>query len=72
MCIRDRDGNEQRTEEVTFNADTLQTITMNLPDGVKFHNVTTGKTSKAGASVEDVYKRQPRKWVREASFQYFL
>ncbi|MFR5700380.1 MAG: hypothetical protein ACLUD0_00005, partial [Eubacterium ramulus] len=46
------DGNEQRTEEVTFNADTLQTITMNLPDGVKFHNVTTGKTSKAGASVE--------------------
>lgn len=46
------DGNGQRTEEITFMADTLQTITMKLPDGVKFHNVTTGKTSKAGADVE--------------------
>lgn len=46
------DGNSQRTEEITFNADTLQTITMKLPEGVKFHNVTTGKTSKAGAEVE--------------------
>ena len=46
------DGNSQRTEEITFKADELQTITMKLPEGVKFHNVTTGKTSKAGADVE--------------------
>lgn len=46
------DGNSQRTKEITFQADALQTITMKLPDGVKFHNITTGKTSKAGADVE--------------------
>lgn len=46
------DGNSQRTEEITFKADVLQTITMKLPDGVKLHNVTTGKTSAAGADVE--------------------
>lgn len=46
------EGNEQRTEVITFKADTLQTITMKLPAGVKFHNVTTGNTSKAGADVE--------------------
>lgn len=46
------DGNSQRTEEITFKADVLQTITMKLPSGVKFHNVSTGKTSAAGASVE--------------------
>ena len=46
------DGNSQRTEDITFKADTLQTITMKLPDGVKLHNVTTGKTSAAGADVE--------------------
>ncbi len=47
------DGNIQRTKEITFKADKLQTITMKLPDGVKFHNVTTGKTSAgAGADVE--------------------
>ena len=46
------DGNSQRTEEITFEADALQTITMKLPSGVKFHNVSTGKTSAAGASVE--------------------
>ena len=46
------DGNGQRTPEVTFNADKLQTITFKLPAGVKLHNVTTGKISKAGASVE--------------------
>lgn len=46
------DGNSQRTEEITFKADELQTITMKLPSGVKFHNVSTGKTSAAGASVE--------------------
>ena len=46
------DGNAQRTKEITFKADELQSITMKLPDGVKFHNVSTGKTSKAGADVE--------------------
>ena len=46
------DGNSQRTKDITFNADVLQTITMKLPAGVKFHNLTTGTTSKAGASVE--------------------
>lgn len=46
------DGNSQRTEEITFKADALQTITMKLPSGVKFHNVSNGKTSAAGASVE--------------------
>lgn len=46
------DGNGQRTPEVTFNADKLQTVTFKLSEGVKLHNVITGKTSKAGASVE--------------------
>ena len=46
------EGNRQRIEEVTFRADAQQTITMKLPSGVKFHNVTTGKTSKEGESVE--------------------
>ena len=45
-------GNSQRTEEITFKASELQTITMKLPSGVRLHNVTTGKTSSAGASVE--------------------
>lgn len=45
-------GNSQRTEEITFKASELQTITMKQPSGVKLHNVTTGKTSSAGASVE--------------------
>ena len=46
------EGNRQRTKDITFNADTLQTITMKLPAGVQLHNMTTGKTSKAGANVE--------------------
>ena len=46
------DGNSQRTKEITFKADELQSITMKLPSGVKLHNVTTGKTSKAGEAVE--------------------
>ena len=45
------DGNQQRTEEITFHAASQQTITMDLPDGVKLHNVSTGKTSSAGADV---------------------
>lgn len=46
------DGNSQRTKDITFKADALQTITMKLPAGVKLHNLSTGKTSKAGANVE--------------------
>lgn len=46
------EGSSQRTKVVTFDADELQTITFKLPDGVKLHNETTGKTSKAGAEVE--------------------
>lgn len=45
------DGNIQRTKEVTFQADSRQSITMKLPKGVKFHNVSTGKISNAGADV---------------------
>ena len=45
------DGNQQRTEEITFHAASQQTITLDLPDGVKLHNVSTGKTSSAGADV---------------------
>lgn len=45
------DGNSQRTKSITFKADKAQSITMKLPDGVKFHNETTGKTSAAGADV---------------------
>lgn len=46
------EGNIQRTKTITFKADELQTITFKLPAGVKLVNVTTGKTSSAGASVE--------------------
>ncbi|MCI9077239.1 MAG: peptidase, partial [Dorea sp.] len=46
------EGNIQRTKEITFKADKLQMITMKLPSGVKFHNVTTGKISNAGESIE--------------------
>lgn len=46
-----KDGDIQRTENVTFNADSSQSIVMNLPDGVVFHNVTTGAVSNPGASV---------------------
>jgi len=46
-----KDGSVQRTKEISFNADSLQTITFNLPSGVRLHNVTTGQTSASGASV---------------------
>lgn len=46
------EGNVQRTKTISFKADALQTITFNLPKGVKLVNVSTGKTSAAGASVE--------------------
>ena len=45
------DGDQQRTEEITFQAASQQTITLDLPDGVKLHNVSTGMTSAAGAAV---------------------
>ena len=45
------DGDQQRTENITFHASGQQTITMDLPDGVKLHNISTGKTSSAGAKV---------------------
>lgn len=46
-----QEGQEQRTEEIIFTADSLQSITMQLPEGVVFHNITTGKSSATGASV---------------------
>ena len=46
------EGSTQRTKEITFKADVLQTVTFKLPSGVKLHNVSTGKTSAAGANVE--------------------
>ena len=46
------EGNVQGTKTISFKADALQTITFNLPNGVKLVNVSTGKTSAAGASVE--------------------
>lgn len=49
VAYKDSDG--QRTENVTFYADSSQSIVMNLPAGVVFHNVTTGATSAPGASV---------------------
>lgn len=45
------DGSQQRTEDITFRASSQQTITMDLPDGVKLHNISTGQTSAAGARV---------------------
>ena len=46
------DGNSQRTETITFQADQLQTVTFQLPQGVSLVNVSTGQTSAAGARVE--------------------
>lgn len=46
------EGNIQRTESVKFKADELQTITFQLPKGVRLVNETTGKTSAAGADVK--------------------
>lgn len=46
-----QEGQEQRTKDITFTADSLQSITMQLPKGVVFHNLTTGKNSAAGAKV---------------------
>lgn len=46
-----QEGQEQRTEDITFTADSLQSIIMQLPKGVVFHNLTTGKNSATGARV---------------------
>lgn len=46
------EGNIQRTESVKFKADELQTVTFQLPKGVRLVNETTGKTSAAGADVK--------------------
>ena len=48
------DRNVQRTENIKFNASSQQKITMDLPKGVKLHNVSTGTVSAAGASVTHV------------------
>ena len=49
------DRNVQRTENIKFNASSQQKITMDLPKGVKLHNVSTGTVSAAGAFVVNLY-----------------
>ena len=44
-------GNTQRTKEITFHAAGQQSVTISLPSGVRFHNVSTGSTSTPGAKV---------------------
>ena len=41
----------QRTKEITFHAAGQQSVTISLPSGVRFHNVSTGSTSTPGAKV---------------------
>lgn len=45
------EGNAQRTKEITFQAAGQQSVTISLPSGVRFHNVSTGSTSRPGAKV---------------------
>lgn len=45
------EGNTQRTKEITFHAAGQQSVTISLPSGVRFHNVSTGSTSAPGAKV---------------------
>lgn len=45
------EGNTQRTKEITFHAVGQQSVTISLPSGVRFHNVSTGSTSTPGAKV---------------------
>ena len=45
------DGNQQRTEEITFQASSPADNYPGSAGWVKLHNVSTGKTSAAGASV---------------------
>ena len=44
---------DHRTEgkEITFHATGQQSVTISLPSGVRFHNVSTGSTSTPGAKV---------------------
>lgn len=46
-----KDGDSQRTENVSFYADSSQSIVMDLPENVVFHNVNTGEASDPGANV---------------------
>ncbi len=43
------EGDHQRTNEITFIADPLQSITMSIPAGVTLHNVSTGADFGAGS-----------------------
>lgn len=45
------EGNTQRTKEITFQAAGQQSVTISLPSGVRFHNVSIGSTSTPGAKV---------------------
>lgn len=45
------EGNVQRTKEIIFHAAGQQSVTISLPSGVRFHNVSTGSTSTPGAKV---------------------
>ena len=45
------EGNTQRTKEITFHAVGQQSVTISLPSGVRFHNVSTGSTSTPGVKV---------------------
>ncbi len=45
------EGDHQRTNEITFIADPLQSITMSIPAGVTLHNVSTGVDFGAGSQV---------------------
>ena len=45
------EGNTQRTKEIAFHAAGQQSVTISLPSGVRFHNVSTGSTSTPGAKV---------------------
>ena len=47
----DKDNNEQRTQEITFNSVSAQIINIPLQDGVTLHNVTKGTTSMGTVSV---------------------
>ena len=52
------DGSSQRTKEITFKADELQSITMKLPSGVKLHNVTTGKDKQGRRIRSDQWRNK--------------
>lgn len=47
----DKNNNEQRTQEITFNSVSAQVINVPLQDGVTLHNVTKGTSSKGTVAV---------------------